>query len=221
MRLWQDFQTNSGLTIHKWTHYFPAYERHFSAFVGRPLTFLEIGTGDGGSIQMWKRYFGPYAQLISADIRPECKAFEGDQIQIRIGDQADTAFLQSIIDEFGAPDVVLDDGSHIMEHVCATFHYLYPRLPKHGVYMVEDLHTAYWEQYGGGLRREGTFIELAKRLIDELNADLSLGAIEPTDFTHSTNSIHFYNSIIAIEKGLAFPKTAPLIGTSGHYGRKS
>jgi hypothetical protein len=60
---------------------------------------------------MWKRYFGPHATIIGIDINPKCKAYEEDQIAIRIGEQQDVTFLNSVLDEFGAPDIVLDDGS--------------------------------------------------------------------------------------------------------------
>jgi hypothetical protein len=70
---------------------------------------------------------------------------------------------------------------------------------------VEDLHTAYWDEYGGGLGREGTFIEVCKALVDELNADLSRGALPATDFTRSTLSMHFYDSIVAFERGRRLP----------------
>ena len=206
MSLWSEFLTNQQRTIHKWTHYFPAYEAHFARYINRPLFFLEIGCGRGGSAQMWKRYFGPYAQIVGLDINPECKSFEEDQIQIRIGSQSDTGFLQSVLDEFGTPQIVLDDGSHQMAHVVETFRYLYQRTAPDGVYMVEDLHTAYWDEYGGGLRREGTFIELCKTLIDELNADWSRDKLPPTDFTRSTLSMHFYDSIVALERGRHLPK---------------
>ncbi len=142
MSPWAEFLNNTGRTIHKWKHYFPAYERHFGRFVDRPVTFLEIGCGEGGSLQLWKRYFGPHARIVGVDIRPECVAFEEDQIAIRIGDQSDPAFLKTLIDEFGSFDVILDDGSHVMTHIGASFAYLYPRMSSTGVYMVEDLHTA-------------------------------------------------------------------------------
>ncbi|MCJ2011819.1 class I SAM-dependent methyltransferase [Methylobacterium sp. J-076] len=218
MGLWRDFQCNTGRTIHKWSHYFPVYERHFSSFINRPITFLEIGCGDGGSLQMWRRYLGPYAQFVGLDIRPECKNFEGDQIQVRIGNQADTAFLDGIIAEFGVPDIIVDDGSHAMSDVCTTFSHLYRQMRSTGVYLVEDLHTAYWPQYGGGLRRQGTFIEMTKNLIDELNADLSEGALEPTEFTRTTNAICVYNSIVVLERGLPLPKRSLLVGSTGYFG---
>jgi cephalosporin hydroxylase len=210
--LWSLFLNNNGRLIHKWKHYFPAYERHFSRYINLPMLFLEIGCGEGGSLQMWKRYFGPHARIVGIDIRPECARFEEDQISIRIGSQDDPVFLQSILDEFGTPDIVLDDGSHIMKHVQATFRYLYPRTSPTGVYMVEDLHTAYWDEFGGGLRRPGSFMETCKELLDEINAEHTRGALEPTDFTRSTLSMHIYDSIVTFERGAHLPKSAPQIG---------
>jgi hypothetical protein len=214
LNLWSSFLTNDGRLIHKWKHYFPIYERHFREFVYKPVTFIEIGCGRGGSLQMWKRYFGPHARIVGIDILPECKEFEEDQIEIRIGAQQDRQFLENVIAEFGAPDIVLDDGSHVMSQVIASFQFLYPRVAKNGVYMVEDLHTAYWEEYEGGLRKPTTFIELSKNLLDELNADHSRGALVPTEFTQTTLSMHFYDSVVVFEKGLHTRKWAPQTG--GH-----
>jgi hypothetical protein len=131
---------------------------------------------------------------------------------VRIGDQSDLEFLRQIIDEFGSPDVVLDDGSHMMTHISASFKFLYPRMSKNGVYMVEDLHTAYWEEYEGGLGRVGSFIEQSKGFIDELNADHSRGAVPISEFSRTTVSIHFYDSVVAFERGHHLKKHAPIIG---------
>jgi len=212
VNLWSDFLTNDGRVIHKWKHYFPIYERHFRDYVDKPVTFIEIGCGEGGSLQMWKRYFGPHARVIGLDIDPRCKEFEEDQIEIRIGDQQDLAFLGSVVDEFGTPDIVLDDGSHVMSHVCATFDFLYPRLAKSGIYLVEDLHTAYWEEYEGGLARPGSFIELTKLLIDQLNADHIRQGLMPSEFIRTTLGMHFYDSVIVFERGRHTAKAAPQIG---------
>jgi hypothetical protein len=211
MGLWAEFLNNSGRPIHKWKHYFPAYERHFCRYINRPLTFMEIGCGRGGSLQMWKRYFGPHAQIVGIDILPECMEFEEDQIAIRIGDQADTAFLSGVIEEFGPPDIVLDDGGHVMSHIVASFSWLYPRVAPDGIYMVEDLHTAYWPEYEGGLCRAGSFIQLCKHLIDELNADWSRGELPPSAFTRTTQSMHFYDSMAVFERGRTSVKYAPMI----------
>jgi cephalosporin hydroxylase len=212
MSLWTEFLTNDKRLIHKWTHYFPIYEHHFARYVNRPMLFLEIGCGAGGSLQLWKRHFGPFAQIVGVDIVEACKDFEEDQISVRIGSQADTDFLESVLAEFGPPDVVLDDGSHVMSQIRASFAHLYPRMSSSGVYMVEDLHTAYWDEYEGGLHREGSFIEQCKVLIDELNADHARNALEPTAFTRSTLSVHFYDSVVVFERGRHLTKHAPQIG---------
>jgi hypothetical protein len=212
MNIWQDFLKNDGKIIDKWVHYFPVYERHFSCWRNRSVTFLEIGVFQGGSLQMWQRFFGPMAKIIGIDIEPSCKNHESPGIFIRIGDQSDPQFLQSIIDEFGTPDIVLDDGSHRMEHIISSFEFLYPRMHKNSIYMVEDLHTCYWEEYGGGLNKPDTFIEIAKNCIDELNAIHTNGEIIPGVVTQQTFGISFYDSICCFEKGDVYWKDAYKIG---------
>jgi SAM-dependent methyltransferase len=213
MALWDLFQNNTGRKIHKWVHYFPIYEKHFNKYIAKPLTFIEVGCGRGGSLQMWKKYFGPYARIIGIDIAPRCKAFEEEQISVRIGNQSDVEFLESVIEEFGSPDIILDDGSHIMSDIISSFNFLYPKIDKTGIYMVEDLHTTYWIEYEGGLRKENTFIEKCKSLIDELNAEHSRGQSSVTDFSKTTLSMHFYDSMVVFEKGSYGKKYAPIIGS--------
>lgn len=212
MTLWADFLNNDKRLIHKWKHYFPIYERYFSQFVYKSVTLIEIGCGEGGSLQLWKQYLGPHARIVGVDIKPECKRFAEDQIEIYIGPQQDPAFLQRVIDEVGTPDIVLDDGSHVMSHIIATFKFLYPKMLKNGVYVVEDLHTAYWAEYEGGLRKPTNFIEICKSLIDELNADHTRGALSPTEFTNSTMGMHFYDSVVVFERGTYTRKYAPAKG---------
>jgi SAM-dependent methyltransferase len=212
MTIWSEFLSNQGRSIHKWTHYFPIYETHFARYVNRPVTFLEIGCGQGGSLQLWKRYLGPFAHIIGIDINKKCRAFEEDQIAVRIGDQKDPQFLGKVLEEFGTPDVILDDGSHMMEDVTASFRYLYSRTAPSGIYMIEDLHTAYWEEFGGGAGCEGSFIELSKSLIDELNADHARNQVPVSDFTKTTLSMHFYDSVVVFERGRHLKKHAPQIG---------
>ena len=217
MALWDLFLNHRGRQIHKWAHYLPIYERYFSAYVGMPLVFLEIGCGKGGSLQMWKQYFGPHATIVGIDINPGCKEFEEDQISVRIGSQADTPFLDSVIDEFGPPDIVLDDGSHRMSDILTSFRLLYPGTTKNGIYVVEDLHTAYWEEFGGGLRKEGTFIEECKHLVDELNAENTRGELGVSDFTKTTLSMHFYDGLVVFERG-AYRRRLDL-RTKGRLGK--
>jgi cephalosporin hydroxylase len=199
MDLYQYFLQHTGRNILKYIHYFPIYERHFSRFTGHAVTMFEIGTGEGGSCQMWKGYFGPMAKIVTIDIANK-KEFEESQVFVRTGSQADPEFLGELIAEFGLPDIVLDDGSHMMEHVNGSFDVLFPRMSPKGVYLVEDLDTAYWPTHGGGVHAPGSFVERCKSLVDELNADFSQGAISKSIFGQHLLSISFYQMVIAIEK---------------------
>ena len=171
MTLYGDYLGNDHRPMHKWHQYFPVYEAHFERFRNRHITIFEIGVGEGGSLDLWRGYFGPFAVIVGIDIYPRCRQLEGDQVHIRIGSQTDLQFLAEIVNEFGAPDIVIDDGSHLQHHVNATFTFLYPLVAKNGVYLVEDLHTAYWPDHGGGLLRPGSFIETAKGFVDKMHAD--------------------------------------------------
>jgi hypothetical protein len=53
---------------------------------------------------------------------------------------------------------------------------------------------------------------LCKPLIDELNADHARGQVSVTDFTKSTLSMHFYDSVVVFERGRHLKKHAPQIG---------
>ena len=212
MNLWQDFQTNDKKLIHKWMHYFPIYERHLSPYRNKTVTLVEVGVSKGGSLQMWQRFLGPMATLVGIDIDPYCKDHEGDNIFVRIGDQSDKSFLQSVIQEFGNPDIVIDDGSLVMSHILATFEYFYSRLPKNGIYIVEDLHTAYWEEFEGGISEPNTFINKSKTFVDKLNADHSRGVIEPDFISKNTFGISFYDSVVVLERGSIPLKKAPMTG---------
>ena len=55
-------------------------------------------------------------------------------------------FYKNLVDEFGEFDVIIDDGSHQVAHVNKTFQYLYPKMSKERVYLVEDTHAALLER---------------------------------------------------------------------------
>jgi hypothetical protein len=199
LSLYNDFLQNSARLTNKWSCYFPAYERHVGRFRNQAVTMIEIGCGRGGSLQMWKRYLGPHARIIGIDIDENARDYEEHQIEVRIGDQSDPVFLQSLIDEFGTPDIVLDDGSHMASHMVQSFRFLYPRTSPNGLYMVEDLHANYSDKFEGGYKRPGTFVELTKELMDGV---IGIGMKVPHDeFTEMTLSIHVYEKLVAFERG--------------------
>jgi hypothetical protein len=182
------FVGNKGRLMTKWLHYFDIYERHFGRFVGQEVNVLEIGVFHGGSLQMWKHYFGDQAAIYGLDVNPRVKSLEEDRIHILIGDQGDRNFWTGVKPSLPVFDIIIDDGGHTMDQQRITFEELYPLLSPTGVYLIEDLHTSYWPRFGGGYERPDSFVEYSKRLIDKLNA------------WHSTWSMSYYDSVLVIEK---------------------
>jgi hypothetical protein len=196
------FTESSGRQIHKWKHYFEIYDRHFSRFRGTGVHIVEFGVFQGGSLQMWKEYFGPDAKIFGIDINPHCKKLEEEQIEILIGDQEDRTFLKSLTEKIPKIDILIDDGGHTMKQQINTYEELFPYIDKNGVYLCEDLHTSYWWGSNGGYKRRGTFIEYSKNFIDYINAWHSVqpSRLSVTGFTKSVHSLHYYNSVLVIEK---------------------
>lgn len=196
------FDQNAGRLIHKWKHYFEIYDRHFSRFRGTDVHVVEIGVYQGGSLQMWKHYFGPKCRIFGVDINPECKKVEESRIDVIIGNQDDRGFLRSLVQNIPRIDILIDDGGHTMTQQIGTYEELFPHIDANGVYLCEDLHTSYWRNFGGGFRRRGTFIEYSKNFVDYLNAWHST---EPakfgiSEFTKSVHSLHYYDGVLVVEK---------------------
>lgn len=187
--------------IHKGFHYFEIYHHFFEKFRGRKINVLEIGVSKGGSLQMWKHYFGADAQIVGIDIDEKCLEHKEDNIDILIGSQADENFLRQVIDKYGEFDIIIDDGSHIMSHQIIAFEQLFSSVRQGGVYLCEDTCTSYWEKWGGGYRREDTFMEYSKKLIDDLHRahireDEYLENVHAGEFSE----LHFYDSVVVVEK---------------------
>lgn len=156
--------------IHKPAHYPPIYESVLAPFRQHPIRMLEIGVFRGGSLQMWKQYLHPDSTIVGIDINPDCAKFDDPprNIHVRIGSQDDTKFLQTVVDEFGPFDIIIDDGSHLSSHMIGTFKYLFPNgLADSGVYVVEDLYTNYWMPYRD---TPTTFAQFATQLVTAMHA---------------------------------------------------
>jgi len=195
------FTENTGRLIDKWKHYFEIYDRHFSRFRDTDVHIVEFGVFQGGSLQMWKEYFGPNCRVFGVDINPHCKKLEEGQIQIFIGDQEDRNFLKSLAEKIPRIDILIDDGGHTMSQQINTFEELFTNIDENGVYLCEDLHTSYRPGHGGGYKRHGTFIEYSKQFIDYINAWHSeTSRLNVTEFTKSVHSLHYYDSVLVIEK---------------------
>src|SRR5579871_2332819 len=193
------FFEDRGRPIDKWHHYLAVYERHLSRFKGKPVFLLEIGVQHGGSLDMWRRYLGDEATIVGIDVDERCAARVSAPNIVRIGSQADPQFLRTVIDEFGPPDIVLDDGSHVASHQRASFDALFQEVKDDGLYIIEDLHTSYWARWEGGYRRRNTCVEFVKQLIDDIHVWYHERPIKIAQ-SDSVDAIHIYDSIVVIEK---------------------
>ncbi|MFN4153720.1 MAG: class I SAM-dependent methyltransferase [Paracoccaceae bacterium] len=194
------FWSNTGPVVHKWHHYLPIYDRYFGPWRDRPLRMLEIGVSKGGSLSMWRKYFGPEAVIFGIDIDPTCARFDGISAQVRIGSQADAGFLRSVVEEMGGVDIVLDDGSHWSEHMKASLDVLYPLLSDGGVYMIEDTHACYWRDYGGGHGHPASFLETVKDMVDDLHHWYHPLGQTVTATAGHLSGLHLHDSIVVLEK---------------------
>lgn len=206
------FVGNDGPVVHKWHHYIPLYDQYLGKFRGSAFRFLEIGVSKGGSLQMWRRFFGPDATIMGIDIDPECARFDGEAGMVRIGSQDDPAFLDRVVEEMGGVDVVLDDGSHHMEHVRSTFEHLFPRLSTPGLYMIEDLHTAYWPKFGGGLEAQQNFFRYVGDLIDDMHGWTHDAKPKVPATQGAITGIHVHDSIAVIDKAVAHTPVHSRVG---------
>ena len=195
------FYAHDGRTSDKWHHYFRIYEEEFGFIRRRDVKLLEIGVQAGGSLQIWRKFLGEKATIFGVDIDPNCRNLDTDDICVRIGSQNDPEFLRRVVSEMGGLDIVIDDGSHIGSDQIASFKALFPLMATDGVYLIEDLQTAYWREYNGGVDREGTIVSFAKDLIDDLNGWYHHSPAKSLATAKTEiGRIAFYNAIVAIRK---------------------
>lgn len=203
------FCEHSGYSSSKWVHYMDVYEDQLSKvrrqrqIVGGEVHVVELGVGDGGSLEVWKEYFGPRSNVVGVDIDPTAKRSYGPGIQVVIGSQNSEPVLEQVVQLLDDQiDVVIDDGSHRGHDQVESFEYLWPKLADGGIYIVEDLHTAYWRSFGGGVQRRGTFIEYAKSQVDDLHHWYHRRPRQTlrTEKSLNISSISFYDSIVVISK---------------------
>ena len=118
----------------------------------------------------WKDYF-PNSTVVGIDIMDRCSEYTipAKNIWVEIGSQNDLNFLKNVINKWGLFDMILDDGSHMNDDVIFSFKHLIDSVKTGGVYVVEDTACSYWEEYGGGYKKENTMVEYFKNLIDDVN----------------------------------------------------
>jgi SAM-dependent methyltransferase len=184
----------AGPGIWKWRHYMDIYHRHLSKFVGTPVHVVEVGVYSGGSLRMWREYFGTMCRLTGVDIQPECRAYADAATAIYIGDQADRAFWRDFRARVPVVDVLIDDGGHRVEEQMVTVEEILPHLRPGGVYICEDVH-------GVGNR----FMSFAQSLSAELNAFIDDPrpdglAARTSAFQAAVESVHIYPFAVVIQR---------------------
>jgi hypothetical protein len=180
------------------------------------LNILEIGVGGyedphsgGSSLRMWKYYF-PNSKIYGIDISDKT-ALQERRIKIFQGDQSDEKFLRDVFNRIGSLDIVIDDGSHVNEHVILSFKTLFPLINRGGIYSVEDTEHSYSPNFGGdndNLNNPRTMMNFFKSLTDGLNhEDLQFfkPGYQPSYFDRNVLSIHFYHNLIMLHKGMERP----------------
>ena len=223
----------SKRTRQKSMNYLSAYERHLHKFRHKQPIMFEIGCGYpsehqpeganemGGSMEMFASWLGNGTRVVGIDILPECKKFADASkgVSIEIGSQNDKDFLLGLVEKYGEPDIILDDGNHIDESIELTFEVLFPHLKTHGVYIVEDIGG---NHLGGSFPKafdsENRFISKAFNKVLELNQtyaknrhpdkfklNIDQEDYSATSFGFMISNISFYRNLIVFEKDLNVP----------------
>jgi hypothetical protein len=187
-----------GPGIWKWEHYFEIYHRHLQKFVGREVNLLEIGVYSGGSLEMWRSYFGASCRVYGVDIEPACKAYETGDIRIFIGDQSDRLFWRRFREMVPKLDIVIDDGGHLAHQQIVTLEEILPHVNAGGVYLCEDMCKTgndfyrYLSGFADNLN--------AAEGVDQMTPDAPREALAATPFQSAVHSVHFYPYVAVIEK---------------------
>ena len=184
-----------GRGMWKWTHYLDIYHRHFQKFIGKDVHVAEVGVYSGGSLEMYKSYFGAKCHVYGVDIREECRSLQNETTKIFIGDQADRGFWRRFRQEVPVLDMLIDDGGHKTEQQIVTLEEILPHLRPGGVFICEDVVGEYngFGAYVAGLVSKLDTCELIRGPAKELSST-------PVPFQADIDSIHNYSYVTVIEK---------------------
>lgn len=190
----------------KHTTYFPAYDQLLAAYRNRPITFVEVGVFEGGSLFMWREFFGPQARIIGIDFNPAAKKWEENGFEMFIGSQSSPEFWEYFFDQVGTVDILLDDGGHTYIQQIMTTEMGLENINNGGMLIVEDTHTSYMDGFG---EKKLSFIRYCKGWIDRLNSRFGSFTKEQKD--RRVWSIEIFESIVAfkVNRALSCQKSRP------------
>jgi hypothetical protein len=188
----------------KYDSYFHAYEQLLSKYQGKEITFVEVGILNGGSLFMWREYFGPKARIIGVDMNPASKMWESHGFEIHIGDQASQIFWRDFFQKVGSVDVFIDDGGHTNLQQITTVHCAVEHIRDGGVLIVEDVHTSYFKEFGNPWSR--AFIGFAAKIVDGINSRSFALRTNRERYAKRVHSVSFFESIVAFHINTALCK---------------
>lgn len=192
-------------------NYTEIYARYFAPLKDKPIKFLEIGIWKGYSVKLWEEYF-KNADLYFFDVTFSQIEYYSQRSHYLLANQDNAQDLQNAMAKTGGDfDVIIDDGGHTMNQQIVSFQTLFPYVKKGGMYIIEDLHTSYWREFGGG-GKAVTTVNYLKSLIDEINfvgvntrrashLDVDPAVLKKLNlYREQIESIHFYDSVAIIIK---------------------
>lgn len=211
------YAQHSGLSSDKWSLYLKKYDQLFTLMRSQPISMLEIGVQNGGSLEIWAKFFSNSPLIVGCDINPKCGSlqFNDSRIRMVVGDINSNEVCAEIEALSAQYNIVIDDGSHTSPDIIQTFLRIFPVLSDDGIYVAEDLHCSYWAEFSGGINHELSSINFFKSLADIVNFE-HWGTIETRcdylsrfvgDFTEEKekllsriHSVEFINSMCIITK---------------------
>lgn len=209
-------QHNDKLSV-KWSSYIEKYDELFLKYKEKKINILEIGVQNGGTLEIYSKYFKQCQNIVGVDINPKCQnlKYSDDRIKVIIGNINDNEIKEQILN-FPKFDIIIDDGSHSSQDIIKTFILYYNHLNDDGIYIVEDLHCSYWKEHSGGLFFPISSISFFKKIVDIINFE-HWGIKKNTDWFlkpfsynykielnhvnfETINSIEFINSMCVLRK---------------------
>lgn len=188
----------------KHQNYFAIYDELLTKYIGKDVTFVEVGILNGGSLFMWRDFLGSKARIIGIDFNPNALKWEKYGFEIHVGDQSDPQFWKKFFRKTGNIDVLLDDGGHTNEQQIVTTQQCLPFINDGGTLIIEDVHASY--QYEFGNPSKFSFVNYAKSQADNIQYRFpNLPNINKFNPNRSIHSVSFYESIVAfrIDRRLA------------------
>ena len=212
------YEEHSGKVSDRWSSYLVAYDRILARYRDEPIALLEVGVQNGGSLEIWSEFFPRATHFVGCDINPDCAnlVFADPRIAVVIGDVDSDAAQNSVLARAPRFNVVIDDGSHRSGAIARTFARYFPFVEDGGVYIAEDMHCSYWQEFEGGLFDPASSIAFFKQLADVVNHEHWGVDAAPSSVMHSfiekygfrmadaqlshVHSVEFLNSICVVRK---------------------